>query len=169
MERAGEDGMWTGWRVFYGSANLLGLWWDSACFNKGILRWSTRFFVAMPARYLRSSTRLESEWPQNSGIPTISVFVVANRCFLFVYAGLLINDFFLYALLLAYATARPTQSNRAEATFLRVIRLGHVQVNRHLETVLCRAIGRSRAKTILAHSQCMVNSSTIKVHDTRWI
>ena len=84
-------------------------------------------------------------------------------------AGLLINDFFLYALLLAYATARPTQSNRAEATFLRVIRLGHVQVNRHLETVLCRAIGRSRAKTILAHSQCMVNSSTIKVHDTRSI
>eukprot|EP00434_Breviolum_minutum_P021570 symbB.v1.2.019038.t1/scaffold1537.1/size118942/3 len=77
-------------------------------------------------------------------------------------AGLPINDFFLYALLLAYATARPTQSNRAEATFLRVIRLGHVQVNRHLETVLCRAIGRSRAKTILAHSQCMVNSSTIK-------
>lgn len=43
MERAGEDGMWTGWRVFYGSAKLLGLWWDSACFNKGILRWSTRF------------------------------------------------------------------------------------------------------------------------------
>ena len=79
MERAGEDGMWTGWRVFYGSAKLLGLRWDGACFNKGVLRWSTRFFVAMPARYLRSSTRLEFEWPQNKQMLPICSCRIAHQ------------------------------------------------------------------------------------------
>ncbi len=40
--------------VFYGLAKLVGLWWDSACFNKGILRCSTRFLVARPASYVWS-------------------------------------------------------------------------------------------------------------------
>lgn len=88
-------------------------------------------------------------------------------------SGLLINDFFLYALLLAYAVATPKQSLRAEKTFVRVIQAGHVEVNSHLVTVLYRAVGRQRAKTILAAAStahCMANSSNGAVHDeSLWI
>ena len=83
---------------------------------------------------------------------------------IYLWSGLLINDFFLYALLLAYVLASPKQPKRAEETFLRVIRAGHVEVNQHLMTVLWRAVGRQRAKTILALAQCNANSS---VHGER--
>jgi len=81
---------------------------------------------------------------------------------------LLINDFFLYALLLAYVLASPKQPKRAEETFLRVIRAGHIEVNQYLMSVLHRAVGRHRAREVSALAQiskaqkaqqCTVNSS----------
>merc|ERR1719446_74511 len=61
--------------------------------------------------------------------------------------GLVMNEYFLYALLLAYASARPRQAERAEAAFRDALNAG-VEVNRHVLTALGRAVGRTRCNEL---------------------
>merc|ERR550514_1517664 len=62
--------------------------------------------------------------------------------------GQVMNDYFLYTQLLAYASCRPRQAQRAERTFRDAVALG-VQVNRHVFVALQRALGRARAQELV--------------------
>merc|ERR1719512_274066 len=57
--------------------------------------------------------------------------------------GVPLNDYFLHALLSAYASARPRQSARAEAKFRCAVSRG-VKANKHVLGALARAVGRAR-------------------------
>eukprot|EP00435_Cladocopium_sp_Y103_P042498 s2801_g11.t1 len=58
------------------------------------------------------------------------------------------NEYFLYALLLGYASARPRQSERAEQAFRKAYAKG-IEANKHVLTALGRAVGRGRAAQIV--------------------
>jgi len=58
--------------------------------------------------------------------------------------GLVMNEYFLYVMLVAYASARPRQSQRAEDTFCDAVTAG-VEINDHVHNGLVRAVGRARA------------------------
>lgn len=58
--------------------------------------------------------------------------------------GVHLNEYFLYAQLVAYASARPRQVQRAEACFRAAARQG-VKINDHVITALTRAVGRGRS------------------------
>ena len=58
--------------------------------------------------------------------------------------GLVMNEYFLYVMLVAYASARPRQSQRAEETFCEAVAAG-VEINDHVHNGLVRAVGRVRA------------------------
>lgn len=60
-----------------------------------------------------------------------------------------INEYFIYAQLLAYAVARPRQAQRAEVCFRAALKAG-VQANDHIVGVLARAVGRPRAVELMA-------------------
>merc|ERR1719487_1127546 len=62
--------------------------------------------------------------------------------------GLAMNEYFLYALLLAYANAKPRQAERAEQAF-RDARSMRVDMNKHVLTALARALGRAKANQLL--------------------
>merc|ERR1719254_474988 len=62
--------------------------------------------------------------------------------------GLRMNDYFLYALLLAYANGRPRQDARAEKA-LREAVAGGVKANRYILNALARALGRPRAQDLM--------------------
>merc|ERR1719453_1622711 len=62
--------------------------------------------------------------------------------------GLEMNEYFLYALLLAYASSTPRQAERAEQAF-RDARSMRVEVNKHVLTALARAVGRSKANQLV--------------------
>eukprot|EP00439_Symbiodinium_sp_Y106_P004942 s7317_g1.t1 len=55
--------------------------------------------------------------------------------------GLFVNDFFLYALLLAYSRSWPKQKDRAEASFLRFVQNGKIRINKYIVSGLHRAVG----------------------------
>jgi len=80
--------------------------------------------------------------------------------------GLSMNAYFLYALLLAYASARPRQADRAEAAF-REACTQEVEVNKHVVTVLARAVGRSRCQQLMQESQHGKDTGDIKLHRQR--
>merc|ERR1719258_783279 len=61
--------------------------------------------------------------------------------------GLEMNEYFLYALLLAYASAKPRQAERAEQAF-RDARSMKVEINKHVLTALARAVGRAKANQL---------------------
>jgi len=61
-------------------------------------------------------------------------------------AGVAVNEFFLYAHLLAYAVAR--QGHRAELCFRSALGSG-VKVNDYVATALARAVGRSRCTELM--------------------
>lgn len=64
------------------------------------------------------------------------------------------NDYFIYAQLLAYATAKPKQSERAELCMREAVESG-VLPNEHMFNGLSRAVGRKRAHELcqeLGHS-----------------
>jgi len=61
--------------------------------------------------------------------------------------GLVMNEYFLYTLLLAYASARPREATRAEAAF-RKSRAEGVPANRHVLAALARATGRARCQEL---------------------
>lgn len=63
-------------------------------------------------------------------------------------AGLVMNEYFLYALLLGYASARPRQSERAEQAFRKAYAKG-IEANKHVLTALGRAVGRGKAAQIV--------------------
>jgi pentatricopeptide repeat protein len=63
--------------------------------------------------------------------------------------GLEMNDYFLYALLLSYATAHPRQAGRAEAAF-REACSQNVQMNSFVQTAAVRAMGRLRCEQLAA-------------------
>ncbi|CAE7946015.1 unnamed protein product [Symbiodinium sp. KB8] len=63
--------------------------------------------------------------------------------------GLFVNDFFLYALLLAYSYAWPKQTARAEASFLRFVQNGKIRINKYILSGLHRAVGRIRTKELV--------------------
>merc|ERR1719213_798078 len=65
--------------------------------------------------------------------------------------GLEMNGYFLYALLTAYASARPRQAERAEAAFKAACDRG-VDVNKHVLTALARAVGRARCNQLVRDS-----------------
>lgn len=54
------------------------------------------------------------------------------------------NDYFLYALILAYSASKPKQPKRAEEAFRQAILEG-VEANKHVLGVLSRAVGSQRA------------------------
>merc|ERR1719468_633892 len=58
--------------------------------------------------------------------------------------GLAMNEYFLYVMLVAYASARPRQSQRAEETFREAV-AAEVEINDHVHNGLVRAVGRARA------------------------
>lgn len=62
--------------------------------------------------------------------------------------GVAPNEYFLYAQLVAYASARPRQVQRAETCFLEAARNG-VKLNDHVINALGRAIGRGRSFQLL--------------------
>jgi len=61
--------------------------------------------------------------------------------------GLAMNEYFLYALLLAYASAKPRHAERAEQAF-RDAKSMRVEVNKHVLTALARAVGRTKANQL---------------------
>lgn len=63
--------------------------------------------------------------------------------------GIKPNEYFLYAQLLSYATARPRQSERAEACFRKAHKNG-IQANDHVVGALCRAVGRNRCVELMS-------------------
>ncbi|CAE7729478.1 unnamed protein product [Symbiodinium sp. CCMP2592] len=63
--------------------------------------------------------------------------------------GLFVNDFFLYALLLAYSHAWPKQTQRAEASFLRFVQNGKIRINKYIVSGLHRAVGGIRTKELV--------------------
>jgi len=62
--------------------------------------------------------------------------------------GLVLNEYFLYVMLVAYASARPRQSQRAETVFREAVAAG-VEVNDHVHNGLVRAVGRVRANELV--------------------
>lgn len=58
------------------------------------------------------------------------------------------NEYFVYALLVAHATAKPREAVRAEAAFRKACEEG-VKVNRHIQLALGRAVGRNRCAKLL--------------------
>merc|ERR1719324_1473153 len=62
--------------------------------------------------------------------------------------GLNVNSYFLYTLLLAYASARPRQADRAEAAFRNACHVG-IEANKHVLTALARALGRARCHQLV--------------------
>jgi pentatricopeptide repeat domain-containing protein 1 len=63
--------------------------------------------------------------------------------------GLVMNEYFLYAVLLAYASAMPRQAARAEVAFREAINAG-VKVNKFVITAAVRAMGRLRCDQLIA-------------------
>lgn len=63
-------------------------------------------------------------------------------------AGMVPNEYFLYAQLLSYATARPRQAQRAEHCFREAHRLG-LKANDHVIGALVRAVGRERKSELM--------------------
>merc|ERR1740133_965173 len=61
--------------------------------------------------------------------------------------GLEMNEYFLYALLLSYASSKPRQAERAEQAF-RDAKSMKVGVNKHVMTALARAVGRAKANQL---------------------
>jgi len=62
--------------------------------------------------------------------------------------GIAMSDYFLYALLLAYASATPKQGRRAETAIREAVRKG-IQINDQLVAGLSRALGRPAAEALL--------------------
>merc|ERR1719436_1618654 len=58
------------------------------------------------------------------------------------------NEYFIYAQLLSYATARPRQSQRAEQCFRRALSQG-VTVNDHVVGALARCVGRNQCVELM--------------------
>jgi len=67
-------------------------------------------------------------------------------------SGLVMNEYFLYTLLLSYATAKPRQAERAASAFRDAVASG-VEANTHVLAALSRAVGRPRAMQ-LAQDLC---------------
>jgi len=63
--------------------------------------------------------------------------------------GLKPNEYFLYAQLLSYATARPRQAERAEQCFRKAMKM-HLQANDHVVGALERAVGPHRLQELMA-------------------
>ncbi|CAE7459056.1 unnamed protein product [Symbiodinium natans] len=79
--------------------------------------------------------------------------------------GLFVNDFFLYALLLAYAHAMPKQAARAEATFVRFVQSGQIRINKHIISGLHRAVGHTRTKQLLRKAEgCQCTPEFVSLH-----
>lgn len=66
--------------------------------------------------------------------------------------GIATNEYFLYAHLLAYATCRPRQAEKAEECFRQAMQVG-VQPNDYVVGVLVRAVGRPRCAELM-HELC---------------
>jgi len=62
--------------------------------------------------------------------------------------GIKSNEYFLYAQLLSYATARPREAERAEECLRKALRCG-LQANDHVVGALCRAVGRDHAVALM--------------------
>jgi len=62
--------------------------------------------------------------------------------------GIATNEYFLYAHLLAYATCRPRQDEKAEEVFRQALKAG-VQPNDYVVGVLVRTVGRSRCVELM--------------------
>lgn len=58
------------------------------------------------------------------------------------------NEYFIYAQILSYATARPRQAQRAEACFREALRIG-LKANDHVISALVRAVGRERCEELM--------------------
>jgi len=71
--------------------------------------------------------------------------------------GQTMNDYFLYALLLAYATGKPRQPQRAEQAFREALNLD-IQMNGHVFSALHRAVGRTRGQQLIEASKLKVDS-----------
>eukprot|EP00933_Yihiella_yeosuensis_P051406 TRINITY_DN49337_c0_g1_i1.p1 TRINITY_DN49337_c0_g1~~TRINITY_DN49337_c0_g1_i1.p1 ORF type:complete len:568 (+),score=132.56 TRINITY_DN49337_c0_g1_i1:186-1889(+) len=59
-------------------------------------------------------------------------------------SGMKMNEYFLYTLLLAYASGKPRQADRAEAAFRKAISQG-LEANKHVMMALGRALGRAKS------------------------
>jgi len=62
--------------------------------------------------------------------------------------GVVMNEYFLYAQLLAYAVARPRQTDRAEQCFREALATG-LEANDHVVGALARAVGRGRCEELM--------------------
>lgn len=73
--------------------------------------------------------------------------------------GQSMNDYFLYALLLAYATSKPRQSRRAEHAFQNASNSG-IQMNGHIFSALQRSVGRIRGQQLIQESKLKLQPSS---------
>eukprot|EP00747_Dinoflagellata_sp_TGD_P211290 gnl/TRDRNA2_/TRDRNA2_84528_c0_seq1.p1 gnl/TRDRNA2_/TRDRNA2_84528_c0~~gnl/TRDRNA2_/TRDRNA2_84528_c0_seq1.p1 ORF type:complete len:622 (+),score=121.91 gnl/TRDRNA2_/TRDRNA2_84528_c0_seq1:140-2005(+) len=69
--------------------------------------------------------------------------------------GTVINDYFLYAQILAYGTSRPREPQRAEEAFRAAMKIG-LKANDHIASALSRAVGRERCGELLTEFGCAV-------------
>eukprot|EP00747_Dinoflagellata_sp_TGD_P161897 gnl/TRDRNA2_/TRDRNA2_178899_c0_seq1.p1 gnl/TRDRNA2_/TRDRNA2_178899_c0~~gnl/TRDRNA2_/TRDRNA2_178899_c0_seq1.p1 ORF type:complete len:637 (+),score=141.19 gnl/TRDRNA2_/TRDRNA2_178899_c0_seq1:94-2004(+) len=74
-------------------------------------------------------------------------------------AGIASNEYFLYAQIVSYATARPKQPSRAEAAFRRAMEDG-MAVNDHITSALVRALGKEQANSLLGELRTEKSRST---------
>lgn len=63
--------------------------------------------------------------------------------------GIVANEYFVYAQLLSYATARPRQAQKAEQCFRTTLR-GGLKVNDHVVGALARAVGRDHCIELMS-------------------
>lgn len=61
--------------------------------------------------------------------------------------GIAMNDYFLYALILAYGNSKPKQCERAEAATRKAVATG-IHMNHQLVGGLTRVLGRSAAEAL---------------------
>ena len=133
----------------------------SVCARKGNIKCAQTVFALMRKQKIRpnivSYTSLARAFAKNGMWYEVEILGETLER-----EGLCINDFFLYALLLAYSTAKPKQMARAETTFLRVVQTQHIEINKHILSGLARAVGCSRAKDLVSMTercQCQQRNS----------
>jgi pentatricopeptide repeat protein len=80
--------------------------------------------------------------------------------------GLRMNEYFLYALLVAYASALPRQSQRAEAALRDAVEAG-IEISRHVLTALGQAVDRARCQELMAELDIRFPVTSVQGHSAR--
>eukprot|EP00930_Biecheleria_cincta_P023803 TRINITY_DN1712_c0_g1_i1.p1 TRINITY_DN1712_c0_g1~~TRINITY_DN1712_c0_g1_i1.p1 ORF type:complete len:575 (+),score=126.42 TRINITY_DN1712_c0_g1_i1:154-1878(+) len=123
-----------------------------ACAKAGQLERAKAVFKSMKANGVRPNVvvyaSLARPYAHNGDWPEVERLAGEMEA-----AGLAMNDYFLYAQLLSYASAKPRQPQRAEQLLRRAWAQG-LEVNKFVATAFGRAVGRVRSQEILEELRC---------------